>query len=648
MAEVPHINTNAWRLPKKTSSTLEDAVPDEAYRKLGLPLPENSGRTPSPSTSRFPTVDVSSWTLPKKEDRPQVLMENELGLITPGDILRNAQGHEYEIAGVVDNLVPQEIPAMQEAKAVGKGQQGILRILKREKGRWISLNDIPYREVPVEFGRLMKAASALAKKKLIDYENGKMRLKESFNPRDNLKPKGNATERFIQSRTAKPKRRSLRRKAESVGLLTPELRSEMRRLAGLERYEHVEFATGQPYRTMPEPLEEGTLIGKGRARKGMKIDGYVVTKASQTRVTLASTSRIDVGSRFAGETHTYPWDGTGYEKQSEYLHTDGVRGMMGKAPDPKASYPKGTVIRGGRYSVVIVGSPKHRQDYTTYPARKTKGKKVGMVVISAGRFGMKPDVSFDSDSLHDPQVVMGEDVDITPRESRLSPDIRRIAGITESINVPRPLTDARALRDPNERGVLDLETEGGGEAYIDTVLAESRWFFRDFGAPRPFVGEAPGGRAEPWSGSDDEPAKTPIIRKGKTHGTVGDQEPPEARGEVDVGKSEIDYDHDPGNDEEEKAKAKGKKKPPPPEEEERTEASRASAADRLRRRGGQLRRVGGLLRRRGTSKIKSALHKKLAAIARKHGIGKEGLAAKKADDESKPKKKVLGPKKKPA
>jgi hypothetical protein len=68
---------------------------------------------------------------------------------------------------------------LNEAKAVGKGQQGLLRIAQESKGRWTGLSDVTYRDVPVHFAQLMKAAEALAKKGLIDYQDNRFRLKES-------------------------------------------------------------------------------------------------------------------------------------------------------------------------------------------------------------------------------------------------------------------------------------------------------------------------------------------------------------------------------------------------------------------------------------------------------------------------------------
>jgi hypothetical protein len=207
--------------------------------------------------------------------------------------------------------------------------------------------------------------------------------------------------------------------------------------------------------------------------------------------------------------------------------------------------------------------------------------------------------------------------------SSLPVDQSRLAGITESSRVGFPTNDAGHLRRPTGHGMLDPHDEAAsrtGEDFVGQVLAESRWFFRDFAGLSlgafDALGEAPGGRSEPWTG-DDEPAKTPIVRKGKTHGAVGDDIPPEGKhGAVDVGKSEIDYDDDEDDDEdheepktEKKGKCKSKGKNEPQEESL----------------GGAIKRVGhalshGYAAQRARRGAKRVLKKRLKKFVKKHGI----------------------------
>jgi hypothetical protein len=199
-------------------------------------------------------------------------------------------------------------------------------------------------------------------------------------------------------------------------------------------------------------------------------------------------------------------------------------------------------------------------------------------------------------------------------ENRLPEDIQRLAGIQESSGLPFGAGDATAPRRGLGHGILDGGTEPGKD-YVDRVLDESQWFFKDFGdlslgAFDP-LGEAPGGRAAPWRGSADVPAKTPIVRKGKSHGYIGDHEPPESKGHVDVGPSEIDYDKDdPDEDEPDHEPDLDE-----PEDEEGDEELEGI----LKRVGGGLKRAGGRMRH-GTKQSRSALDRLKRKFIKKHGI----------------------------
>lgn len=140
------------------------------------------------------------------------------------------------------------------------------------------------------------------------------------------------------------------------------------------------------------PVPSGTvkseLIGKGKARKGMVIGNAMVVKATPTKVTIAFKSGRDAGSRFRGRAYTYTWDGIGYAKSGNYLHTDGFHKLAGSKPmDPKKIYPEGTVIQSEEKWVwIIAGKGKKEKDFdgtveTKHPIRKLKGRKVGELVV---------------------------------------------------------------------------------------------------------------------------------------------------------------------------------------------------------------------------------------------------------------------------
>lgn len=205
---------------------------------------------------------------------------------------------------------------------------------------------------------------------------------------------------------------------------------------------------------------------------------------------------------------------------------------------------------------------------------------------------------------------------------------QQLAGLTESSPHPLPLSDSRRLHAPQAHGVLD-DGANDGERFVEQVLAESRWFFSDFeflGANRPF-GEAPGGRSGPWRGSDDEPAETPIVRKGKVKGAVGDP------------------DADTGDEDDEEQPPPKKKAPPPPDEDEGEEDEDEEGDEDEQeewveieeaedgggggsRTGRRLKSIGHHLRAAGrrmrgghsAQRAKEGLHHHLKKFAKKHGI----------------------------
>lgn len=203
--------------------------------------------------------------------------------------------------------------------------------------------------------------------------------------------------------------------------------------------------------------------------------------------------------------------------------------------------------------------------------------------------------------------------------SRLPKDQQALAGLTERAPLPHPMHDTRPVGAGRAHGILD-DGMDGGEAFVDQILQESRWFFEEFGGPggkRPFD-EAPGGRAGPWRGSDDEPAQTPVVRHGKVKGMVGD-EPEDDEGEEGKDQKQVPP----------KAKAKGKPKAPPEEEPEEDDEEEPEEQDEsVLDEAGLLKKFGARVRGAGerikggkrTTAAREKLHGHLKKFAKKHGI----------------------------
>lgn len=225
-------------------------------------------------------------------------------------------------------------------------------------------------------------------------------------------------------------------------------------------------------------------------------------------------------------------------------------------------------------------------------------------------------------------------------ENTVPTEQQALAGMTERVSLPHPMTDTRPVGARPSHGILD-DGMDEGEAFVDQVLQESRWFFEDFGGPgakRPFD-EAPGGRAGPWRGSDDEPAKTPVVRQGKVKGAVGDEPEPE--------------DDDEGEDQKRvppKSKGKGKPKAPPeeePEEDDEGEEPEEQDEGILKKFGAKVRGAGERIKSgKHAVAAKGRLHKHLQRFAKKHGIKAFGHEPGEAKPKTKPKPLAKKPAKK--
>jgi len=201
-------------------------------------------------------------------------------------------------------------------------------------------------------------------------------------------------------------------------------------------------------------------------------------------------------------------------------------------------------------------------------------------------------------------------------KSRLPEDQQALAGLSERAPLPHPMGDTRPVGAGRAHGLLD-DGMDDGEAFVEQVLQESRWFFRDFGdlalgaKTRPFD-EAPGGRAGPWRGSEDEPAETPIVRKGKVKGAVGDEpeEEPEPKDKKQVPPTKRS-----------KAKAPPEEEPEGDEEQEERVEAEGHPGSYLKHGGSKLKALGHHLSHGSAAqRAKAGLHHHLQKFAKKHGI----------------------------
>jgi len=383
------------------------------------------------------------------------------------------------------------------------------------------------------------------------------------------------------------------------------LRHIQRQLAGLEESRGLEFAIGQPYRRLPGPLTEMDRTGfSGQTPENKAYN--VIMSAGMVSNTAHAKKEIEALAKKLRTTMPHLISAA-FERHLQALK-GGARPVTGTQNDMK------------------------REMAHMAKAAKALGA-YELLVKAAKKYSPK-------------------------RESEVPREQQALAGMTERAPLPHPMTDTRPVGPRPAHGILDDGTDSG-ESYVDKILAESRWFFDDGpGATRPFD-EAPGGRAGPWRGSDDEPAKTPIVRKGKVKGTVG-----QAKG-GDKGEPEEEPEDDDAGDGEKKqvppkgkGKSKGKPKAPPEEEPDEDEEQDegvlgerdSGAAHGLKSLGHHLKAAG---HRAGHGSMaqsaKAGLHHHLQKFAKKHGIKAFGHEPEKAEPKAKakPKKSAIKAKAKP-
>lgn len=627
MANNANINTDTWRLPKRAHTVPEASFTDEMYRKVGLPTAPASA---AGGTGR-PAVDTSDWKLPTTARA----LEEDVSEVPAVAEAKKVKFSFLKRAGACkrQDVTPKRMPdddAVDEAfgDKPGKTQQVIIDLLTKHGAMDMGdLFDAVAKKTGLKGPAIHKAIYLMLQRNKLVHPNHDAAMvalpstkseavdESASNMMAKLRRQQQKRERAAEKK-ADPKllarAEEMGRKAFAAGKkstpaqdpefsswvmklstgepssITPYLtawvrgwqqanadapvesvRLEQRRLAGLALDEHLTFATGTPYRRLPEPLTE---VDRARAGLGSQSD---LNRAYE--LIWAAGETVGAGDEIG--------------KLAKKLNTTVEKLAF-------AAYDKALVAlkKGAR---PVSGT---KNDLKAEMASLAKSAK------ALGMYAVLTKVA----AKHSPK-----------KESAVTPEMRRLAGMAEDAALPRPLGDTRPVQTPKAHGILD-DGQDEGEAYVERVLAESRWFF---GTVRPFA-EAPGGRRPPWQGSKDVSAETPIVRKGEVHGTVGKTASPEAQGEVDVGRSEVDYDFEP--DEEDEAPVK-KQVPPTAEpgsdeddesmDDEEVEGVAEAREGGLKSLGQRLKSLGHRMSGgKAAQRAKEGLTAKLHQFAAKHGI----------------------------
>ena len=480
-----------------------------------------------------PSVNTNSWRLPKKaHSAPEATFTDEMyrrkGLPVSADPLPTTAGSGLPTPSTDEWRLPKKGQPLMEA------QGDLAKLAKLPKGRWANMefagSNHLYRAVHKADGSGCYREHMLGRwgvEHKFDTFQDLLDLIKKSGKTIKIGQTGKAGSKMwepqSESSCGGPKKSLLKktRRGQPVGppraadddAANESATDRMRRLAGLTHLnEDRPFATGSIHRRMPNPEIPSFLTEGGGTGFGHQSPEEKATEMILSAGMIAGGQKREIAA-LAKELGTT------------------VKKLARKAFDRRLK-----ALKGGARPVTGVQNDMKKEMAHLAKAAKTLG--VYDVLLQVAK-------------AHSPK-----------REQR---EQYALAGLTERSAMPHPMTDTRPVQAQRAHGILD-DGQDAGESYVEQVLAESRWFFGE-GPQRPFD-EAPGGRAGPWRGSNDEPAPTPIVRKGKVHGQIGKHKTPETDGEVDVGDSEIDYDKDKGDDDEEKAKAKSREKAPPEDDEE--------------------------------------------------------------------------------
>ena len=684
MADVPTINTSTWRLPKKAHRAPEATYTDDMYRGKGLPVPPDP--TLTTGGSGLPVINTSEWRLPSSKAKEQLNEASpEAANVDPDAVLANLPATEAEIAALSEatfgNPSEKIFRALKEAGFKKPGiladKWGRIRTLKHASsipygftpsgGAWGRLRralrkegyqDKRIKSIVSELVALGAKAEGVEEGCPSHKANGKSKKSFLKRKKQDVGPPRAADDDAANEaqppyRPQPPERPALQR----AGIDIPRLR----RLAGLEESTEIEFATGTPHRQMPDtqipeamqsPRDKAynMILGAGAVANITREKREIEALAKQLGTTLKKLAYETFDRRLqALKRGARPVTGVQDDLKKEMAYVARAAKKLGMYDELVKAAKKHDAARGKKESApttqqdlaeAVFVDPYVQVKPPRLPKRKVKGDKVkvgdkvddghlstGIVtkVHPDGKVTFK--VTYSTYYRHGQSltrdVVRHHDVHSsnTWAESAVPADQQKLAGLTESSALPLPMTDTRGPQTPG-RGLLDNGPDDG-ESYVDQVLRESRWFFKEFealGGTPPFA-EAPGGRAGPWRGSEDEPAETPIVRKGKVKGAVGEpEEEPE------------------GEEGEEEPKAKGKKPPPPkrkakkPEEgegegeeeegqEEWVEMDGLTEGERLRKLAGHAKALGHRLTHgKAATRARAGLRHHFEKFKKRHGI----------------------------
>jgi hypothetical protein len=575
MGDVPTINTTSWRLPKKAHSRPEASFTDKMYLQKGLPVPPDP--TPTTEGGGAPVVDTGDWRLPSSKARELAEAEGELA---EGQNIRSLLKRGYWV----------EFEVGRSLFRATHWPSGAVSYAEHVMGRW---------GVDHKFDTVAKFLQILMGKDLKIKKHGKIDPSSAamYDPH--------------------------RGKAEGVlspgQVITDDEGGEYEILGKLFDARPAEEAKACPKSFLKRKKRKGQDVGPPRAADDDAAnEGRALYRHNAPERPALQRAHLDIPRlrRLAGLT--------------ESEHIEFATGA------PHRQMPSETRVRAelseAGFSKTDIGvlkrmAPTGRIEVTALSTRERKAAeklaKAHMLKL------MGKEYRFLRSAATNPYVRKTNPNAPYEVESKLPAEQQMLAGLTESSPHPLPMGDTRGLQTPRAHGILD-DGADDGDTFVDQVLAESRWFFRDFGdlslgASRPF-GEAPGGRAGPWRGSDDEPAPTPVVRKGKVKGVVGQK-----------GAQDDAEDDDEPEDDQDAQKPPRRKQAPPKgkaaagddeDEEEEDDEDREDEQDEWIEEGKRLRKLAGHLKAAGhrfshgraAQRAKAGLHHHLQKFAKKHGI----------------------------
>jgi hypothetical protein len=554
MGDVPTVNTSTWRLPKKGHRTPEASYTDDMYRAKGLPV--DPDRAPTTGASGLPTVSTEDWVTPSTRARRLEEAKTE----RQHDETFEVELDDEEFVDLGDDYDRQRFSDLE-----GDMDEAILGERKpRGVGRRKSLPSTWSKSERKGKGRGPSAPSGSSKR----WERrGAKKEIEAQRRGEDVEPEGD--EVVEMGCGSKPKKSLLKKKKRPMKEATGDV-AVLKKLAqktGLSKY--------------------GPMTGFHPSNIGQYAD-YMLNPTQGVSVKLHATAsgvKWSIGDKVRGETSK------GEVKYGELSKLVPVLKKMVAKHGAREEQVES--VRSVQRRLAGLEQARHLEFATGTPYRRM------------------PSTTMLQETELDP---IGEsNVELGETEFDLPDGQRALAGLTERAPLPHPLHDTMPVRVRRAHGILD-DGKDGGEEFVEQVLAESRWFFRDFGdlalgaKKRPFD-EAPGGRAGPWRGSEDEPAETPIVRKGKVKGTVGDDQEPE------------DDEKQPPPTKKSKAKAPPPKEPEEGDEEEQEEQVEAEGHSYLKRGGSRLKALGHKMAHGGAAqKAKEGLKKRLHKFVVKHGI----------------------------